>query len=542
MESLQAIPRHLLSHLPALLTITVALPLLGLLSFYLWATPSTWKDSRRKHLPPGPRGLPFVGNFFDFSDDQLVPQKAQRWAQKYGDVFYTKIGGSDYIWLSSPQSIKDLMDKRSSIYSSRPPAPLSQDVASGGRRQLFMQYGPQYRVVRKISHALLNTTISTSYQPVQDYESKQLMQEILDDPAHFYDYNRRYSASLIIRITYGYRIPKIYGVLDNFQKMTKPGAFLIETFPSLKVLPEWMVQNWRTFGQKIFEHDHKIYLGLWRELKSKVENGTAPPCFVKDFMESDFEKQGIRDELQAAYQAGGLVEAGAETTSAFLNTFIRQMAMNPRVAKAAQEEIDRVIGDDRLPTFEDEPNLPYIRSIIKENLRLCPPNKLGMHHATTEDDWYNGHFIPKGATVILNWWAVHKNPAIWEDPEEFRPERYLKYDLPAAAYLNVADPMERDHLSYGAGRRVCPGIHVAEKSMFINIARMIWAFDISKKMGADGHVVEPDCRTEKGWMTVPVRFEVDLKVRSADRAAIIRKTFQEAEAKGMEWSFKQRLS
>lgn len=208
MESLQAIPRHLLSHLPALLTITVALPLLGLLSFYLWATPSTWKDSRRKHLPPGPRGLPFVGNFFDFSDDQLVPQKAQRWAQKYGDVFYTKIGGSDYIWLSSPQSIKDLMDKRSSIYSSRPPAPLSQDVASGGRRQLFMQYGPQYRVVRKISHALLNTTISTSYQPVQDYESKQLMQEILDDPAHFYDYNRRYSASLIIRITYGYRIPK----------------------------------------------------------------------------------------------------------------------------------------------------------------------------------------------------------------------------------------------------------------------------------------------------------------------------------------------
>lgn len=102
--------------------------------------------------------------------------------------------------------------------------------------------------------------------------------------------------------------------------------------------------------------------------------------------------------------------------------------------------------------------------------------------------------------------------------------------------------MERDHLSYGAGRRVCPGIHVAEKSMFINIARMIWAFDISKKMGADGHVVEPDCRTEKGWMTVPVRFEVDLKVRSADRAAIIRKTFQEAEAKGMEWSFKQRLS
>lgn len=197
-----------LSHWPALLAAAVLLPLVGLLGFYVWATPSTWKDSRRKHLPPGPKGLPFVGSFFDFSDDAAIPRRAQAWALKYGDVFYTKMGGSDWIWLSSPKAIKDLMDKRSSIYSSRPPAPLSQDVASAGRRQLFMQYGPQYRTVRKISHALLNITTSTSYQPVQDYESKQLMKEILDDPDNFYDYNRRYSASLIIRITYGYRLPK----------------------------------------------------------------------------------------------------------------------------------------------------------------------------------------------------------------------------------------------------------------------------------------------------------------------------------------------
>lgn len=114
---------------------------------------------------------------------------------------YMKVGGSDFIWLNTPQAVKDLMDKRSGIYSSRPPAPLCQDVASQGRRQLFMQYGPAYRVVRRISHALLNITTSTSYQPVQDYESKQLVKEILDDPENFYSYNRRYSASVIVRVT-----------------------------------------------------------------------------------------------------------------------------------------------------------------------------------------------------------------------------------------------------------------------------------------------------------------------------------------------------
>lgn len=386
------------------------LPVVVLLSFYVYATPNSWKDSRRKHLPPGPRGVPFFGNFFDLADDQKIPQKAISWAREHGDVFYTKIGGSDWVWLSSPQAIRDLMDKRSAIYSSRPPAPLVQDVASAGKRQLFMQYGPAYRIVRKISHALLNITTSISYQPVQDFESKQLLKEILSDPANFYDYNRRYSASVIIRVTYGYRIPswddpliqKIYSALKDFNEMTRPGGWLIETFPSLKILPEWMVGNWRTYGTSVFKRTSKVYLGLWRDLKERVDKGIAPACFCKDFMTSNSEKQGM-DEMQAAFQAGGLVEAGAETTSAFLNIMIRNMVLNPRVVIKAQKELDRVVGPDRLPTFDDEKDLPYVRAIVKENMRMYPPNKLGMHHATSQDDWYNGHFIPAGSLVILNW-------------------------------------------------------------------------------------------------------------------------------------------
>lgn len=118
------------------------------------------------------------------------------WARQYGEIFYTKIGGTDYVWLSSPKVVKELMDKKSAIYSSRPPLPLAQDVASAGRRQLFMQYGPKWRQLRKTSHALLNSNSAIKYQPVQDYESKQMMVELIDSPELFYEHNRRYSASV----------------------------------------------------------------------------------------------------------------------------------------------------------------------------------------------------------------------------------------------------------------------------------------------------------------------------------------------------------
>jgi len=144
---------------------------------------------------------------FDLADTEAVRTKVISWHQQYGSLFYTKVGGTDFVWLSSPKVVKDLMDKKSSIYSSRSPAPLAQDVASAGRRQLFMAYGPQWRSIRKHSHALLNLTASMKYEPVQDFESKQLLRDFLDNPSEFYAINRRYSASVIMLVTYGYRIP-----------------------------------------------------------------------------------------------------------------------------------------------------------------------------------------------------------------------------------------------------------------------------------------------------------------------------------------------
>ncbi|OAL34607.1 hypothetical protein AYO20_06024 [Fonsecaea nubica] len=517
---------HFSAHVPYPTTFALAAILLVGYVIYFAVT----YDSRLKHLPPGPRGYPIIGSLPSLVDASKVPEISRGWARKYGELVYTKIGGTHFIWLNSPRVVKDLMDKRGNKYSGRPYAPMVDNV-SGKARTFFMNYA------------------SNSYRPVQDFESKQVLYDYLHntDPQKFYDDNRRYAASLIMTITYGQRvaswddphIEKIFTVLKHFVAMASPGAWLVDAFPSLTCLPSWMVQNWYNIGREWFKYDSKVYLDLYRNLVKQVDEGTAPDCFVKDFYLGNPAKNGI-DELTAAYAAGSLVEAGSESTSSVINAWLRACIMYPETVKAAQEEVDRVVGPDRLPTFEDEPNLPYVRAMAKEILRFVPITKFGTPHATTEDDWYDGYFIPKGSVIMLNWWAIHFDPKLRENPFTYDPTRFLNDPYTTAEAVNAANPNDRDHYSYGAGRRICTGLHVAQNSLFINMARTVWAYNLHKyKNPATGVVEEPDMTAEDGFLCIPRPFKMVFEPRSPEKAKIIENAWKSAESHGIEWTRKQ---
>lgn len=127
------------------------------------------------------------------------------------------------------------------------------------------------------------------------------------------------------------------------------------------------------------------------------------------------------------------------------------------------------------------------------------------------------------------------NPDVYPEPDRFEPGRYINHTLSAAEYINSNNPDERDHFSYGAGRRVCPGVHVAERSLYINIVRVLWGFDISKKKGPDGKLLEPDTRMVRGFLSVPEEFECEILPRSSKHEKLMRETFAAAEEEGLDY-------
>ncbi|KAF2248184.1 cytochrome P450 [Trematosphaeria pertusa] len=475
-----------------------------------------------------------------------MPPILREWGTKYGELFRTRAGTTDFIWLNSKEAVKELFDRRSAIYSSRQPMPMAFDCATGGKRITFAPYGKTWRDSRAVFHKVLTQKMAQDYSVIQLFEAKQLGVDLLNNPQDFYMHNRRYAASVIMQVTYGWRIPKwdcpeihrIFQVLGRFVQCRKPGQWLVDVFPTLAKSRLFnMFSSWKRIGNEFHAADNATWMGFWNEMKQKVADGTAPHCFGK-ILQRDYEKQGLT-ESRAAWICGGLIEAGSETTSATLNNCLYLILSSPDCVGRAHEELDRVVGPNRTPTFDDEPNLPYIRGMIKETLRMRPINKFGNNHFNIEDDWYSGYFIPKGSIVMANWWSIHYDEKYYPQPDKFLPERWLDYPHSASKAAALPDGTQRDHLTYGGGRRICAGIHLAEKSLFINVARILWGFDIGLARNEDGMPIALDFSTkslQKGSSSVTRPFPCEIKARSQHHEKIMREEWTVAQKKGIDFS------
>lgn len=131
--------------------------------------------------------------------------------------------------------------------------------------------------------------------------------------------------------------------------------------------------------------------------------------------------------------------------------------------------------------------------------------------------------------------AIHRDPELWTNPDTFDPSRYINHTASAADYINASDASTRDHFSYGAGRRVCPGVHVAERSLYINIARVLWGFNLKNKIGKDGKEVQVTEKMVPGFFSVPEKFECDIRPRSQAHLEVMRREWEKAEREGLDY-------
>jgi len=374
-----------------------------------------------------------------------------------------------------------------------------------------------------------------------------MLYEILHEPDNVLHAIRRYSNSLTTAMTFGWRThsnddPKLQQLFSGFEQfaiLNQTGtAALIDFYPFLRYLPDFVLPA-QAKARELHRIEKDLYVGHWMKAKESIKNGTAKPCFCVDLARSQA-SEGF-DDSQAGYISGTVLEAGSDTTANTAYAFVQAMLLFPEVQRKAKEEIERVVGPNRLPTMEDEKDLQYIRGIIKESLRWMPTTILGaVPHAVTKDDTYMGYTIPAGAGVMNNVYTINMDPKRFPNPRQFMPERYAQDFQSLGESAANPDASKRDQFTFGAGRRICPGIHVAERSLFLAISRILWAFEIRPKMDAQDRPILPDAdKYTQGFVCMPEEFEVDIKPVSKERAEMVEREWAQAkellDEKTMQW-------
>ncbi|KZT22557.1 cytochrome P450 [Neolentinus lepideus HHB14362 ss-1] len=437
-----------------------------------------WRDVNPLGLlhPPGPKPWPIVGNYFQ------VPAQHPwftytEWDRQYGDIIYTRLLTEDVIIINSAKIANDLLETRSNIYSSRPQFYMLHlmgfDFNLG-----FKPYGSEWRTYRRLFHQVFRAEKVVDYFPIIAEKSRELLVRLLYTQDGFMKHVQHFAAADMMLILYGYKITEeddhfVYLVEQALRMISDfilPGASVVDLVPEVRKLLSWLP------GLQ-FKAYAASCLGLVTELqnepfnfaKSNMISGIGMKCITSQLLgclPSRNDSHPLEEVVKGVTRVGYI---GKVHTTAAIDGFFLAMSLCPDVQRKAQEEIDGVVGKSRLPEFDDRRSLPYVEAVLWEVLRWRVVTPLGVSHATTEADTYEGYFIPKG-----NWSrAIHMDERVYDEPEKFKPERFL----------NTYGAIRGDtypRTAFGMGRRICPGRHFVDAVAWIVIARILATFDVLK--------------------------------------------------------------
>ncbi|KAG8854292.1 hypothetical protein FRB96_007697 [Tulasnella sp. 330] len=498
------------------------------------ATAAYYRYARSNYslpLPPGPVGDWIIGNLRQKPSSYPWLTFAE-WGRKYGPLTYLNIAGRPVLILNTHEAAIDLLEKRSEIYSDRPPlvmAELSGQMASIGIRPA----GATHRQARKLlAHALHPRIVARDHVPLQERLARQLAASLLKEPDDFISLIYRSQGEVIQTVTYGDFTDGETDLVDlavangkNFASSLS--GYAVDFLPWLRHLPEWFPgTQFKCDAAEFRKLAHDTVWKGFNMVKRQIASGTAPNSFVSVALE---EKQADEETIAAA--AFTLFRAGSETTSGALTVFMLAMLLYPDVQARARAELDRVFGN-QLPNVGSRASTPYLNAIVLETLRWHPTLPTGLPHRLMRDDLYNGHRIPAGTMVIFNTWGILNDETRFSNPSTFNPGRYLPIE-----HVNKDDdgketsiqgssenvPLSPWDVAFGYGRRSCQGISFAESGLWIVMATVLATFEILPKIDPKTMTpIIPDECWEDGPSSPAKPFPCDIRPRSQEHADRIR--------------------
>nr|H2DH18.1 RecName: Full=Cytochrome P450 CYP736A12 [Panax ginseng]AEY75215.1 cytochrome P450 CYP736A12 [Panax ginseng] len=476
--------------------------LLGALSW--WILPIISPLKRHHKLPPGPRGLPIIGSLHTLG--ALPHRTLQTLAKKYGPIMSMRLGSVPTIVVSSPQAAELFLKTHDNIFASRPKLQAAEYMSYGTMGMSFTAYGPHWRNIRKfvvlelLTPAKINSFVGMRREElgtvVKSIKEASAANEVVDLSAKVANIIENMTYRLLLGRTKDDRYD-LKGIMN--EALTLAGRFNIADFvPFLGPLDiQGLTRQFKDTGKRL----DKILEFIIDEHEQNSSNGNASGDFIDDMLSLKNKPSNTHDELSKVIDRSvikaimiDIISAAIDTSDTSIEWILTELIKHPRAMKKCQEEIDAVVGVDRMVEETDLPNLEYVYMVVKEGLRLHPVAPLLGPHESMEDITINGYFIPKQSRVIVNSWALGRDPNVWsENAEEFLPERFEGSNV---------DVRGRDFqlLPFGSGRRGCPGMQLGLITVQLVVARLVHCFDWNLPNGTTPDNLD---MTEKFGLTTP---------------------------------------
>ncbi|KAF7330982.1 Cytochrome P450 [Mycena venus] len=467
----------------------------------------------RTKLPPGPMAFPFVGNLLSLP----TTQKAQglrdmEQSKSYGDITYFHGLGQSLVILNNRHAMSELFIRRSDITGGRPTLTMCGELVGYNKAIVLKQPGKEFREMRKELGAAVGKGSALSRNKLlRHQELGRYLSNLLETPSLLFEHNRWLIGTYTLSIAYGYRPTKFNDTfiiaaeraLAEFVDLIQPGTWIVDLFPFLKhVVLRLPFTRYKETISRYQESQKALSITPFRMVKSQLARGTAPESVCATLI-NKFPTRSTTEEDEAylAWIAGNIYAGGSDTTVSSLCSFYLAMCLSPTAKKKAQAEIDAFTERmDRFPNANEKDRCPYICALISELYRWAIVAPLGIPHMFTEDVEYNGYLIPRNTTILVNAWAISQDPEIYPEPDQFRPERFL-------GNKQQLDPRE---YAFGGGRRLCPGIDLADTMMFLALSGILAVFEICPL---------PSCPLSYAFRDAfsrhPLPFECSITVRSS---------------------------
>nr|GMC91321.1 cytochrome P450 CYP736A12-like [Ipomoea batatas]GME09954.1 cytochrome P450 CYP736A12-like [Ipomoea batatas] len=442
---------------------------------------NSFLKTRKKRLPPGPRRLPILGHLHLVG--KTPHQDLQKLAKIHGPIMHLRLGFVDNIIVSSPQAAELFLKTHDLNFASRPPSEAAKYMGYGQKDMVFGEYGPFWRNMRKLcTLELLSNAKINSFQSMRREELCLLIESFKQAAmkGEAVDLSAKVSsmgADMSCRMVFGRKYEDKDIGEKGFKAVIQESVHLTglpnlgDYFPYLGKLDIQGLTKRMKAVAKLFDQFFERIIDE-HELAQKGGNTQTTKDFVDIMLEIrrsgealfEFTREHVKSMMV------DLLVTSMDTSSTAIDWTMSELLRHPEIMKKVKKEIEGQVGLDRMVEEEDLEHFEYLDLVIKESLRLHPVVPLLIPHAAIEDCVVDGFHIPKKSRIIVNAWAIGRDPNVWTDPEKFLPERFKgsKVDYRGKHF---------EYLPFGSGRRSCPGMQLGITTVRLVVAQLIHCFD-----------------------------------------------------------------